>query len=283
MSPPLAPCHPHRLVSSALILSAASLLACGTNAVDANKPSPPPPDGAASTAPPGVTSSSSTETPDPPAPSSSPAAPSAKLTLVTDGPPAGVAPLSETEKAELQYACGSYMQAVAQRVGPGAGGRAETTVRVLEALKDDTSNPRCKSLAQRELAAYLAETRETAARNDMRIMMVGMAQAHERNGVLCPPSPPVPVDLASLAEGTRGHVAPEASYDTEAWSCNGFHPHGRPQFYQYEVSRPDAAHFEIIARGYPVPGGPLSELVLTGEVRDGAVKLHSEVFRRELR
>ncbi len=214
-----------------------------------------------------------------PAPTPTPApapAPVGGDVRVDESQPAGVAPLGEAEEAELKRDCGSYTQAMSKKV-KGASNRLDGTVKLLEALKDDTSNPRCKTLLQRQLGAYLAQVRETTALNDLRMIMVGLSDAYNHNGTLCPAAPPVPADVKQV-EGS--YVAPDADYDAKAWSCNGFHLHGRPQYYQYEVVRADDTHFEIVARGYPVPGGELSVLSLKGEVKDGAVPLHSNVFRR---
>jgi len=256
-------------LASAIAL--ASLVACSGAPKPSPRPAPPSAPAPTTAHDPVSSAPGTTPVPTSPAP---PTSPPKTPVRVDDSDPAGMAPLTEEESAEMKKDCGTYTQAMARKVE--AANRLEGTVKLLEAIKDDTSNPRCKTLLQRDLGAFLARSRESTAMNDIRMIMVGMSQAYDHNGTLCPPAPPVPERVEVLS---GGFIAPDAAYDAEAWSCSGFHLHGRPQFYQYEVKRVDDTHFEILARGYPVPGGELSVLSLKGEVKDGAVPLHSNVYR----
>jgi len=262
------------MLRPASVLALVTLIGCSGGSSAGPGPQPIPT--AAPVPAPAAVPSGDAPAPVAPAPTTSPAPGPAAAVRVDESQPKGVAPLSKEEEAELKRDCGSYTQAMSKKV-EGASNRLDGTVKLLEALKDDTSNPRCKTLLQRQLGAYLAQVRETTALNDLRMIMVGQSDAFNHNGTLCPATPPVPTELSELK---GSYIAPDDVYDAKAWSCIGFHLHGRPQHYQYEVRRIDDSHFEVIARGYPVPGGELSVLSLKGEVKDGAVPLHSNVFRR---
>lgn len=268
-------------------MRAVALLLAGCAATPAPPDTPrpdPPPEAAGPPAPPAEVVSDAPAAPSPSPPSSAPDPAPAQPVDAADPP--GVSPLTEAEREEVERRC----QRVAEHARRIArADRAKGPLRgYLEAVKADPPAiadedvPRCLDLMLRAAVALEAGDAESLAINRLRTMIVGLAGAFARDQKLCPSAPPVPVKLASL-EGAPVRVEGPA-WEAPGWTCLGFDLHQAPQRFQYEVKTdPEAGTYELIARGYVVPDQPPVELVLAGEVEDGAIQPHSNVMRRAVR
>src|SRR5690606_35066200 len=155
-----------------------------------------------------------------------------------------------------QEACGPVMDA-AKRAAR-ADKHQKPSADYVEALADAPPKiagvdvPRCIAWLLRELRAYQARSQESAAMNDLKRILVGLSGAVAQ-GERCPSAPPVPEDLAALEVGPV--IPPIDRYAAAGWRCVRFDTQGAPQHFQYEVRR-DGDRYELIARGFPVRGGP---------------------------
>jgi hypothetical protein len=273
------------LVSAALAFAAA----CG--------PASPEP---ASPAPSASTSTPATPSGDP-APSASvtataapdtSAAPSASAAAAPPKPgvpadssyPAGVNALSEAEQKELATKCKKLNDAIAA-AAKKAGGKARP-IDVIESVLQSppklagTDVPRCSDLMRRDTIAYLARTRESEAKLNLKRIVVGLVTALEREPpAFCASAPPVPPSLDTVKD--KPYQSSMADWKADGWACVRFDIAGGMQVFQYEL-RTDAKAktFEAIARGYPVQGAAAAELYIAGKVQNGAIDPSMPVMRR---
>jgi hypothetical protein len=199
-----------------------------------------------------------------------------------DSHPAGVHPLDAAEQAEVEKGCKKLVDAVAAVVKKkNPSGRLAATTAMLEALAKPpevagVDVPRCAELVRRDLEDYLASAVENEAIASLRMIALALARVAQSDGVVCASAPAAPADVAKVRSGS--YVTTAADWAGEGWRCNGFGAAGMPVRWQYEV-KVDATRrtYDIIARGFPVSGGPQAELVLPGGVDD---EQPGEVMRR---
>jgi hypothetical protein len=204
--------------------------------------------------------------------------------LATDSAPEGTEPLDEAESKELASRCKPLSAAVAKAAqGDPEGG--SSTERVLRALARPpqiagVDVPRCARLMER--AVRLNEARALESEPMINIRRIVFALSSAEGGEpprLCPSAPPVPTDLRQLERAPYRSTA--ADWQGEGWRCVRFELVGVAQRFQYELrTDPKAGSYEIVARGYSVPGHGPTELYLAGKVEGGAIQPTSAVYRR---
>mgnify|MGYP000939422163 CR=1 FL=1 len=199
-----------------------------------------------------------------------------------DSLPDGLAPLGEAERSELAERCKAFVSAVTQ-AGKKAG-RSKGSIEIaLEVLANPPKPPgvdaeRCASLMKRDLLAYRARTIEAEAMLTLKQLAFAMSDAFSRQGSLCPSAPAVPSALELLAK--EPYASSPQDWQSAGWRCLGF-TISPPQRFQYELrSDPSAGSYEIVARGFPVDGGPPAELYVRGEVESGQLSPSQEILRR---
>jgi hypothetical protein len=140
--------------------------------------------------------------------------------------------------------------------------------------------PRCAELMRRDTIEYFARTRENEAKINLRRVIVGFMSALEKSPpAFCASAPAVPPSLASVKD--QPYSSKPDDWKADGWSCVRFDLSGAPQVFQYEM-RTDAKSktYEVIARGYPVQGGPVTELYIAGKVESGAIDPSTPIMRR---
>jgi len=267
----------------AALVTIAALLGCGPSSPAATSPSPtaeasqPAPSAASATTAPSTASA---------APSAEPAtAQPAKPGAPADAsPPAGVSPLTEPEQKELASKCKKLSEAIAA-VARKDGGKKRpvdyiTAVLAAPPKLPGTDIPRCSELLTRDTVAYMARTREGEAKVNLKRIVVGLMSAIERDPpVFCASAPPVPAALEAVKDTPYSSV--NADWSGAGWKCARFELIGGPQVFQYELRTDAKARtFEVIARGYPVQGGPATELYVAGKVESGVIDPSMPVMRR---
>lgn len=142
--------------------------------------------------------------------------------------------------------------------------------------------PKCANLLLRDVRAYLAGTIESEASSNLGRIVVGLATSMEREPPdLCASAGPVPADLEALRAGRW--TSKTEDWSAPGWACARFNLAGEPQRFQYQlVTRAGSATWEIIARGFPVKGGPATELYARGRIEGGHIQPSREVYRRAL-
>jgi hypothetical protein len=142
-----------------------------------------------------------------------------------------------------------------------------------------TDSDKCANLMSRDLLVYRAKTIESMAIQHLKVIALSANSAYERDPhQMCPKAGPTPSDL-SLVQDKVYHPKTE-DWETEGWKCLRFNPMPAVR-YQYEVrTDPKSLTYEAIARGYPVKGGPVSELYLRGKVAPEASEPPGDVLRR---
>ncbi len=277
------------------VLAALAAVASLTSASCGGAPAPAPESAAPPAAAPAVDAAPAPLTSAAPVASSAPAAPPSAAPAAS-GPPArepvlassslpeGIAPLSEADKKEMEAKCKPLADFIAA-TGKKAG-RKKAAIEVMqEVLKSPpqlkgVDVPRCGDLMMRELNAYLARTIENEAIMTLKRISIGMSTALELEPpAFCPSAPPVPADAADLQK--LPYVSTPADWRAPGWKCVRLDLLSAPQRYQYELKTdPKAQTFLATARGYPVKGGPLSELFLEGKAVGGKLQPTSEIKRR---
>lgn len=274
------PCPSHRLTLAACAILAVGASACGAPpdaATPAPEPSAPSTEAEPSRAAPplGATSQPAGAT----APASSPSRPPRPA---ADSSPEGLDPLTEAERGELEQRCKAFVSAVTQ-AGKKAGRTKSSTDIALEVLANPPKSPgldaeRCAPLMKRELVAYRARTIEAEAMLALKQLAFAMADAHAKNGALCPSAPAVPSMLDGLAR--EPYASTSKDWSAPGWLCANF-AISPPQRFQYELrSDAGAGSYEIVARGFPVEGGPATELFVRGKVEAGQLAPSQEILRR---
>lgn len=277
-------------LAAAIAVTAGTAAGCG--------PSSPEP------AAPAAGPQSGTATPASAAPSAEPApvttadvpSPAPTASAVAEAPPKpgvpadsvpvpGTDPLSEAEAKELSTKCKKLSDAIVAAAKKG-GAKKRPIDHVEEVLANPpklagVDVPRCSELLRRETVTYLARSREAEAKLSLKRIVVGLVTALEREPpVLCPSAPPVPASLDAVKE--RPYASTADDWNTEGWKCVRFELVGGPQVFQYEL-RTDAKarSYEVVARGWPVRGGPQTELYIGGKIESGAIDPSMPVMRRE--
>lgn len=286
--PALAPGRrPLRPAAAAAVLALVPWLAaaCGPATPDPATPAPdasgtstatPPPADSTTTPEPSATAAASAAEP-PPAPP--------KPGVPYDSVPIpGTSPLSADEAKELKAKCKKFTDAVtAAAKKAGAGKRPIDGL--FEALASPppvagVDAPRCADLMRRDTVEYLARTRENEAKINLRRVMVGLMGALDKSPpALCPSAPAVPAALATVRDVP--YASKPEDWQAEGWKCARFDLAGGQQVFQYEMRTDDKSRsYEVIARGYPVQGGPATELYIAGKVESGALDPSTPILRR---
>jgi hypothetical protein len=108
---------------------------------------------------------------------------------------------------------------------------------------------------------------------------VNIGVAYQDGKKLCASAGPTPAALEGLKNGPVA-TSPN-DWMAPGWSCVRFGPSTVPTRWQYELKTDKGAGtWEVIARGYPVPGGPPTELFLSGVVDAGGVTPPGAAKRR---
>jgi hypothetical protein len=221
---------------------------------------------------------------DPAAPAK-PATPEPEV-LAKDSPLPGMTRLSTEEGDFVKKACtplAAALEAAARK--KKLAGPADRNAFLQEFLANPPNLPRvdvarCSDLLLRDLRAYLAATIESEAHVNIGRIVVSLATALELEPPrLCPSAGPVPADLRALAAGPW--VSKADDWAAPGWACTRFDLGGQPQRFQYQlVTDKSAGTWEVVARGFPVKGGPPTELYARGRIEGGQIKPSREVFRR---
>lgn len=268
---------------SALAGMAGLLVACGPAAPGPASPSPTA-SASASAAPSSPPSDALVEGPvkvaEPPpnAPAPKPGVP------VESAPPPGTRPLDDAEAKELGGKCKKLTDVIASTAKKDGGKKrpidyVETVVANPPKLAG-VDVPRCADLIKRDMIEYLARTRESEAKLNLKRIVVGLVTALERDvPVFCASAPAVPPDLATVKD--KPYASAAADWQAPGWTCARFDLSGGQQVFQYELrSDAKAKTFEVIARGYPVQGAAPTELYIAGKVESGAIDPSMPVMRR---
>jgi len=267
-----------------LIVAAAG---CGPSSPDPASPSAsaqPATSAAASSSPDVAASTSPTATASPSA-TAEPAAAAPKPGVPYDSVPSpGTNPLSDVEAKELQSKCKKLTDAVTAAAKKAGAGK-----RPIDGLFEALANPpkvagvdvpRCVELMKRDTIAYFAQTREGEAKINLRRVIVGlMSSLDQASPAFCGSAPPVPASLEMVKD--QPYSSKPEDWKADGWKCARFDLSGAPQVFQYEL-RTDAKakSYEVIARGYPVQGGPATELYIAGKVESGAIDPSTPILRR---
>lgn len=221
-----------------------------------------------------------------PEPSATVVAPPAEPPGVSaeDSNPPGITPLTDAEAQEAELKCTRLGRAIEKDVKAARKAGKTPYEAVLEALKNPPAVsgmdvPRCAELMRRDVMASQALNIESEAKNNLKAISVALASAMDRTPPeLCGNAPPVPPSLDQVRSGPW--KSEPTSWDAPGWKCTGFNLRGAPQFFQYELKTDAATQtYEIIARGFPVPGQP-TELFLRGKVEGGKIRPSSNIMRR---
>ncbi len=139
---------------------------------------------------------------------------------------------------------------------------------------------RCSELMRRETIDYFARTREGEAKINLRRVIVGfMSSLDQGSPAFCASAPAVPPALESVK--TAPYSSKPEDWSAEGWKCVRLDLSGAPQVFQYEMrTDPKNKTYEVIARGYPVQGGPATELYIAGKVENGAIDPSTPIMRR---
>lgn len=272
-----------RIQNLALAVGLAGILAACTPETPAAVPSSPLSSAAAPTS--ALAPAASSAVVAPAASTVAAAPPEVPGVAAEESSPPGVVPLTEAEAKEVEDKCSRLGPAIKKQVNALRKAGKSATDAMLEALQTPpkvagTDVPRCVELMRRYLIEDRAQTIESEAKNNLKAMSVALAGAMERTPPeLCPSAPAVPASLDALKSGPWSSAAD--AWDAPGWKCARFTLTGSPQYFQYEL-RTNAANktWEIVARGFPVPGQPSTELFLRGNVQDGKITPSSNVMRR---
>ena len=278
---------PRAIRAAALATTAAVASGCGPSAPDPVSPSPSSTASASASAPASAEPAATATTPASPSATASaePAPLPPKPGVPVDSvPPPGTSPLSEAESKELASKCKKLTDVIA-----AAAKKAGASKRPIDVIEEVLASPpklagvdvpRCSELMRRDTVSYLASSREGEAKLSLKRIVVGLMTALEKEPpVLCASAPPVPPSVDTVK------VTPYAStmedWKADGWKCARFDLVGGKQVFQYELrTDPKARSYEVIARGWPVQGGPMTELYIAGKVESGAIDPSMPVMRR---
>jgi hypothetical protein len=275
---------PRREVVAATVSLLLSAGGCGPTTPDPASPSASAQPTAAATADaaPATTGAPATA----PAPAASaPAAAAPKPGVPFDSvPPPGTNPLSDAEAKELSSKCKKFTDVVTAAAKKAGSGK-----RPIDGLFEALANPpkvagvdvaRCSELMRRETIDFFARTRESEAKINLRRVIVGFMSALDgASPAFCGSAPAVPPALENVKD--QPYASKPEDWKADGWKCVRFDLSGAPQVFQYELrTDPKGKTYEVIARGYPVQGGPATELYIAGKVESGAIDPSTPIMRR---
>jgi hypothetical protein len=204
---------------------------------------------------------------------------------VDSSSPPGVNPLSDAEASELKTKCKKLTDEIAS-----AARKDHAKKRPIDYVEEILAKPpklagvdvpRCSELIRRDTVDYLARTRESEAKINLKRIVVGFVTALGLEPpVFCPSAKAVPPDPAAVKD--QPYSSSPADWQAPGWKCVRLDLSGAPQVFQYEIkSDPKAQTFEAIARGYPVKGAAPTELYIAGKVDHGAIDPSMPILRRQ--
>ncbi|MBK8257598.1 MAG: hypothetical protein IPK82_33630 [Polyangiaceae bacterium] len=219
-----------------------------------------------------------------PQPSAAPSAPPKPGVPYDSVPVPGTQPLTQDEAVELKSKCKKLSEAVAAQAKKNGSSK-----RPIDAVFEVIANPpkiagvdvpRCADLMKRDTVSYLGQSRENEAKMNLRRVMVGLMGAIEKDPQkFCPSASAVPPSLDAVK--TSPYSSKPEDWQSEGWKCVRLDLSGAPQVFQYElVTNVSEKTYTVIARGYPVQGGPSTELYIEGKVDHGAVDPSTPILRR---
>ncbi|MEZ4300302.1 MAG: hypothetical protein R3B70_35480 [Polyangiaceae bacterium] len=243
----------------------------GTGAVETSAPAP------SATAGPDVAQAATAEPP-------AEAAPPKPGVPYDSVPTPGTNPLSTDEAKELKTKCKKLADAVA-----ASAKKSGSSKRPLDAVFEALANPpkiagvdvpRCADLMRRDTITYLAHSRESEAKINLRRVMVGLMTALDAEPPkLCGSAKAVPATVEEVKD--TPYTSKPEDWASDGWKCARFDLSGAPQVFQYELrTNENAKSYEVIARGYPVQGGPSTELFIAGKIESGAIDPSTPILRR---
>jgi len=261
-------------------LAAALVIGCSPPATTAPPLPPETPAPPASAAP--FASPSTSVAPPASAQPSAPAQPAGKIAKETL--PAGLSPITEAEATEATTKCKPLTEAIAAAAAKNTDKKKSPVDFTVEFLAKPSKLagvdvPRCSDIIIRDLKVRRAEMIESLAIQHLREIAISLKSAYEQQPPkVCASAGPTPSDVKSLED--KAQPSKPEDWSAEGWKCARFAP-GPSIRFQYEL-KTDAKNltYEIIARGYPVKGGPVSELYAQGKVGAGAPEAPPQVYRR---
>ncbi|MEZ4311256.1 MAG: hypothetical protein R3F14_24710 [Polyangiaceae bacterium] len=199
-------------------------------------------------------------------------------------PTPGTSPLSVDETLELGQKCKAFTDAVVAEAKEN-GTHPWPLYDVFAVLANPpqiagVDVPRCTHLMTRDAVARFADTQEREMEINLRWMVVKLIASLEGGrSSICPSAKPVPAKLREVNK--KSYHSTTEDWGSEGWRCLGFDLSDMPQFFQYELRTNSAENsFEVIARGYPVPDGPLTELYIEGKIENGTIDPKKPILRR---
>jgi hypothetical protein len=261
-------------------LAAAVAIGCSPPAT-----TPPP-------APPATPQPPASETPAPPV--SAPVVPPASATsqpppqpagkIAKESLPAGLSPITEAEANEAATKCKPLTEAIAAAAAKNTDKKKSPVDFTVEFLAKPpklagVDVARCSDIIIRDLKVRRSEMLESLAIQHLREIAISLKAAYDQQpSKLCPNAGPTPADVKPLED--KAQPSKPEDWSAEGWKCARFAPAPSVRF-QYELKTdPKNLTYEIIARGYPVKGGPVSELYTQGKVGPGAPEAPPQVYRR---
>lgn len=219
------------------------------------------------------------------APTAEPIAPALKPGVPVDSvAPPGTQPLTDAERKEVSSKCKKLSDAIVAASKKGGGKKRPidyaNEVFASPPKLPGVDVPRCTELLRRDMVEYLARTRESEAKLNLKRIIVGLVTALEHEPpAFCASAPPVPPDLATVKD--TPYASTQADWKAPGWTCVRFDLVGGQQVFQYELRTDAKARtYEAIARGYPVQGAPATELFIAGKVESGAIDPSMPILRR---
>lgn len=199
--------------------------------------------------------------------------------------PGGLPKLSPDDRKFLDGDCKKFTEAVAKSAGQKKLAEGETrSEQVLGSLDkppkvQGVDVAKCSDLMRRELIINIARQSETEAKNNMKLIAVNIGVAYENGKKLCAAAGPTPPSLDALKGGPVATTPND--WMAPGWSCARFGPSTIRTRWQYEMKTDKGAGtWEVVARGYPVHGGPPTELFLAGVIDASGVTPPGSVKRR---
>jgi hypothetical protein len=201
-----------------------------------------------------------------------------------DSLPPGVKRLDEAEGNEFLAKCKPLEAAVFGRRPRGGSTSDAASIGVAEGVLEVLADPpplqgidvkRCASLLERDVKDFLARAKEARAAQALRTVLLALSDRDKAGGAPCAAAPPVPADVTTLGSGP--YESKPRDFEPEGWRCAKYNPLGAPQQFQIEIVRKGEA-YRVVARLYPVKGGPISELYVETPVK--GVDVAAPILRR---
>jgi hypothetical protein len=204
--------------------------------------------------------------------------------LAAESQPTGIEPLSRAELAKLEVECGritARVQAPAMKmeIGPDA---MLAMLDVVAQLRGNESRTDCLELAERDVKTQLAGMLDREALRTVQWLTGKLHQRLKRGDDLCPSAAPVPASLDALRAGPPSIDPAEwerAGWEKDGEACLDVDWRDLAKRLQVELQTDfDRRTAKIIARGFPVVGGELSEVFVVVRVEGDDVEI-SDVMR----